>query len=368
MLKKCFIVLTFIVGTTHCFAQNILKPGFNPKEYADLLSLTFYKSSIPDSVKRLTAVDPYKQVYRSPEMGLLNLWSLYLRNDNVGVIDLRGTVSNMVSWMENFYAAAIPATGSLQLNDTTTFNYKFANNPNAQVHVGWAFAIGFLGPDVVAKINQYYKSNGTKDFFISGHSQGGALANLMRSYLEYETQKGNLPKDIVYKTYSSAAPKVGNMYYAYDFDFLTRGDWAFTIVNAADWVPESPFSVQTLSDFNYSNPFPGLKKTIKKQKLLPRLVLGGMYKKLDKSTVKAQKRLEKYLGKRLYKMVKKQHPQYKQPVYAGGNNYMRSGVPIVLMPSEAYMKKFPDSRETPFVHHMFTSYSFLLNEIYFSNK
>lgn len=367
MLKNCLIVLAFFI-CTNSFAQNILKPGFNPKEYADLLSLTFYKSSIPDSVARLTATDPYKLVYRSPEMGLLNVWTLYLRNDNVGVIDLRGTVSKATSWLENFYAAAIPATGSLTLNDSTVFNYQFANNPNAQVHVGWAFAIGFLGPDVVAKINEHYKAKGVKEYFISGHSQGGALANLMRSYLAYEIKKGNLPNDLVFKTYSSAAPKVGNMYYAYDFDFMTRGDWAFTIVNAADWVPESPFSLQTLNDFNYSNPFPGLKQTIKKQKLLPRLILGSMYRKMDRSTKKAQARMEKYLGKRLYKMVKKEHPEYKQPAYAGGNNYMRSGVPIILMPSEAYMKKFPDSRETPFVHHMFTSYSFLLNEIYFSSK
>ncbi len=367
MSKYCIIAITFFIST-FSFAQNILKPGFNPNEYADLLSLTFHKSSIPDSALRLTTKDPYKEVYRSPEMGLLNLWTLYLRNDNVAVIDLRGSVSKPASWLENFYAASIPATGSLTLNDSTVFNYQFAASPNAQVHVGWAFAIGFLGPDVLKKINEYYKNNKVKEYLIFGHSQGGALAHLLRSYIEYETKKGNLPADITFKTYCSASPKVGNMYYAYDFDFITRGEWAYTVINAVDWVPESPFTIQTLDDFNYSNPFPGLKKTVKKQKLLPRVILGSMYKKMDKSTRKAQARMEKYLGKRLYTMVKKEHPQYKQPTYTAGNNYMRSGIPIILMPSEAYMKQFPDSRETPFIHHLYKPYYFLLNEIYFSSK
>jgi hypothetical protein len=35
--------------------------------------------------------------------------------------------------------------------------------------------------------------------------------------------------------------KTGNLYFAYDFDYITRGMKAFTIVNTDDWVPETPF-------------------------------------------------------------------------------------------------------------------------------
>ena len=103
-----------------------------------------------------------------------------------------------------------------------------------------------------------------------GHSLGGALATLTRSYLFYLTQKGELPKDIVYKTYCSAAPKTRNVFFAYDFDFITRNGWAFTVVNAADWVPETLFSVQTLKDVNPLNPFFNIADIIKKQPFIAR--------------------------------------------------------------------------------------------------
>ena len=201
-------------------------------------------------------------------------------------------------------------------------------------------------------------------FLLFGHSQGGALAFLLRSWLEYEHQKNNLPADVVFKTYCSAAPKPGNLYYAYDFDYITRGGWAHTVVNAADWVPESPFSIQTLRDFNASNPLTNAKTTIRKQKFFTRLALNTIYNKMDRSTRKAQRRFEKYLGKMIYKQVRRTLPDYQQPSYAHGNNYMRAGTPVILMPNDDYRKKYPDNPATPFVHHMYQPYITLLRLIY----
>ena len=48
------------------------------------------------------------------------------------------------------------------------------------------------------------------------------------------------------KTYCSAAPKPGNLFYAYDFEHITEGGWAFNVVNSADWVPELPSTTQTV--------------------------------------------------------------------------------------------------------------------------
>src|SRR6266487_627842 len=353
---KPFLIICLIFCSHICISQSKLQPGFNGKEYAEALSLSFYSSSIADSVERTKTKDPYHLEYRSDEVGLLNRWSLYLRNDNVGVINIRGTVQRFASWLENFYAPMIPATGSLQLDDSTIFNYQLSGDPKAMVHAGWTIGLGYLATDIEKKINDYYRQKHVKVFLLFGHSQGGAITFLLRSFLEYEKQKGKIPADIIFKTYCSAAPKPGNLYYAYDFDFITRNGWAFTIVNTADWVPETPFSIQTINDFNPTNPFIHVKEIIKKEKFIVRLAVKKVYKKLDKSTDKAQKKFEKSLGTVIYKQVKRFLPQLKERVYTKGNNNMRTGSPIILMPDEGYRTEFPESNTNFFTHHLFKPY------------
>ena len=359
------IILFFLFFSAAVSAQSKLQPGFNGREYAELLSLSYFSHSVYPIPVNGIVNDPYHLEYRSPEAGLMNQWAFYLRNDNVGVIDIRGTVNKTVSWMENFYAAMIPATGSLQLNDSTTFNYQLAADPKAMVHTGWTIGLAFLAPDIEKKINDYYQQKHVKEFFLFGHSQGGAITFLLRSYLEYEKQKGHLPADIVFKSYCSAAPKPGNTYYAYDYDFITRNGWGFTIVNAADWVPETPFSIQTENDFNPTNPFTHLNDIIKNQKWTVRVAIKKIYKKLDKPTAKAQKKFQKCLGTTIYKQVRKTLPQFKEPVYSNGNNYMRAGVPVILMPDEEYKQKFPESNSNYFIHHGFAPYYMLVKKYYF---
>ena len=363
MNRLISFIFSMITITVH--AQNKLQPGFNGKEYAELLSLSFYSSSIVDSVERTRTKDPYHLEYRSDEVGLLNRWSLFLRNDNVGVINIRGTVQRLASWLENFYAAMIPATGSLQLNDSITFNYQLSADSKAMVHVGWTIGLGHLAPEIETKINEYYRQNHVKDYLLFGHSQGGAIMFLLRSFLEYEKQKGKIPSDIIFKTYCSAAPKPGNLYYAYDFDFITRNGWAFTVVNTADWVPETPFSIQTLNDFNPTNPFIHVKEIIKKERFLVRLAVKKVYKKLDKATEKGQEKFEKALGKPIYKQVKRFLTQLKQPIYTRGNNYMRAGSPVILLPDDEYRKEFPESDTNFFTHHQFKPYYMLVRKYYF---
>lgn len=366
-LVKHLFLLLFAGLSIVANAQSKLQPGFDGREYATLLSLAYYSSSISDSLKKAGAKDPYRMDYRGQEIGLKNRWTFYMREDNVGVIDLRGTVNALPSWLANFYAAMIPATGRLQLNDTLFFDYQLAVNSRATVHAGWTIALGFLAPDIVRQINASYTKNNTREFLVFGHSQGGALAFLLRSYLEYERIKGHVPPDIVLKTYCSAAPKPGNLYYAYDFDFITRNGWAFTVVNALDWVPETPFSIQTLDDFNQPNPFNNIKPYLRKQKFLLRMAGNSVYGKLKRKPRKAQKKFEKYMGRTMYKhAVKRVLPDLKEPAYAHDNNYARAGVPIVLQPNEAYLRKFGPGRNQMFVHHTYDAYYTLVSDYYFS--
>jgi hypothetical protein len=352
-------------GTT-----SMLEPGFDAKEYLAMLRIDFTKQdSLSDRSGRDTGfhVNPpegYIRHYQSPEVGLKNRWSMWYRRDGrVAVISIRGTTADAVSWLANFYAAMVPANGSLQLNDSNLFVYRLASDEKAMVHVGWLVGLGSLAPTMLQQVHAAY-DEGIRDFIITGHSQGGAIAFLTSSYLHYLKEKGELPADIVFKTYCSAGPKPGNLFYAYDFDFITRNGWGFNVVNSADWVPESPFSVQGLSDFNRTNPFFQIDGMLNKQPMLVRWYIKGKYNKLKKSTRKAQRSFKSVLGSMMYKQVKKVLPQFKEPVYADGNNYQRAGVPIVLQTDSAYYLKFPEMREKLFQHHMFEPYYWLIQRYY----
>src|SRR6476661_5536146 len=268
MRINCFLLL-FLFFAVCCHAQ-FLKPGFDAPEYLELLSVS---SRQGDSVLKhddTPAPTQYKMVYRSPVVGLDNRWDFWLRNDEkVAVISIRGTTANAVSWLANFYSAMIPATGSLQLNDSTTFKYQFAADEKATVHAGWSIALAHLEPTIEQQIQTYY-ARGVKEFLIMGHSQGGAIAFLLRSYLFYRMKNNTLPQDLVFKTYCSAAPKPGNLYYAYDYEYINRSGWSYTVVNALDWVPETPFSIQRVTDLNSLNPFVGIDAVLKKQKFFVR--------------------------------------------------------------------------------------------------
>ncbi|MDF2187863.1 lipase family protein [Paraflavitalea sp. CAU 1676] len=337
-------------------AQTYLKPGFDKGEYLEVLRIAGH---IADSSIMGDQPPPpmqYQFEYRSAEIGLKNQWQIWIRKDQrVGVISLRGTVAAAESWLENFYAAMVPATGSLQLNDSTPFNYQLAESAAATVHVGWLLGIAYMAPGIAERIKSWHQK-GVKEFIITGHSQGGALAFLLRSWLHYQTKAGALPADITYKSYCSAAPKPGNMQYVYDYDFITRVGWSYTVVNAKDWVPETPFSLQSLQDFNTPNPFGNVDGALKKQPLLVRWYLNHSFNSMNRVTRKSQKRFQKYLGRGVYKQVKKFLPQFKQPDYAPGSNYMRAGAPVILMPDEQYAKEFVSDGKNVFLHHMPVAY------------
>ncbi|MFT4093132.1 MAG: lipase family protein [Niabella sp.] len=362
-LTQTVLLVLFLIPRT-AGAQHKIQPGFDAKEYLSLFSLFSYGSSIPDSNERKTQQDPYQRLYRSPEVGLKNQWSLYLRNDRVAAISIRGTVGDNISWAANFYAAMIPATGSLRLNDSTLFRYRLSNDQKASVHVGWTVGLASMAPDIVSRIKDLY-NKGVRDIYIFGHSQGGAIAFLLCSYLHYLQEDGTLPKDVLFKTYCSAAPKPGNMYYAYDFEFITRGGWQYTVINQADWVPETPYTIQRIQDMNYPNPLIDTKKLLKKQGFFIRTLGGIFYGKVNRKPRKAQQVFTNYLGRKIYKLViKKALPGFSEPEYMASDNYMRTGNPVILIPDDAYKKRFKNDGKDYFVHHHFAPYYYLVKKYY----
>jgi len=363
------LLLIVLVLQTPSFGQpappSWLHPGFDGREYRELLDYAFHGTLTSDTTRTMTAAsERYTLEYRSPEAGMRNRWDLWVRADrHVAVMAIRGTIGDRLSWLENFYAAMVPATGSVQLSDSTHFDYRLSADEKAMVHVGWLLGLAYLSPTMLAQLRRVY-AEGIHDIIIFGHSQGAALAFLTRSWFYYLQQKGDLPADIEFKTYCSAAPKPGNAFYAYDFDFITRGGWGFTVVNAADWVPETPFSIQTLSDINPVNPFNNFDNSLQKEAFLVRLYIRGEYNKLERRTRKADNAFRSVLGNSVYKQVKRSLPQLREPVYSNGSNYQRAGVPIVLEPDSAYYHLFPDSPDRVFMHHGFEPYFWLSSKYY----
>lgn len=295
-------------------------------------------------------------------MGLENRWDLYLRDNKVAVLSIRGTTASSVSWLANFYAAMVPAIGQLQISDTHIFKYHLADNPKAAVHVGWLLSTAYLSADILPKLDSLYKT-GVRDVMVMGHSQGGAIAYLLTAYLYQLRKEGRLASDIHFKTYCSAGPKPGNLYFAYDYEYSTRGGWAYNVVNSADWVPETPMSVQRLEDFNKTNLFAMAPALIKKQKF-PKNWLGKyVFNRLRKPSDKVQRKYEKYLGRFVSRQVIKQLPTFIAPDYYHSSDYVRTGSTIVLYADADYYHHFPDSDKNAFVHHMFVPYYFLAQKL-----
>ena len=356
-MTRLLIPIILLIANS-IIAQNKLKPGFDAHEFLDVLNLEWTHQDIGNNYAHAIVPPNYHRVFRSPEVGLKNKFDFWLRDDSVGVICLRYTVGG-TSWLENFYSGMIKAQGSLQLNDSTTFNYKFSNDEKAFVHHGWTIGIGHLAPLVTAVINEYYHK-GVKEIIIVGHSQGAALAFLMRSYLQY-APKSIVPSDIKYKVYCCAAPKPGNLFYAYDFDFITRNGWAYRIVSTSDWVPQTPFSMQSIGDLHPANPFANKKQLMKKgvNNPLIRWYVNHAINDMESAAQKVNRKYEKYLTKRMGSVIKKSLKEYQNPTIEKSNFYMPSGVPIVLQADSAYNAKFKFDGKNVFLHHTFEPYIYL---------
>lgn len=343
-----------------------LKPGFDKAECIEMLKIAQFQALDTSEWKKPGPVplpQKFKFSYRSKAIGLQNMWDLWLSKDSIAVISIRGTDinPNPVSWLANLYAAMVPAKGALELEKTFTFNYNFTEDPKAAVHVGFLVGAAYLSRNIIPRIDSLYKK-GIKNFIIAGHSQGGAITYLLTSHLESLKAQNNLPKDIRFKTYSSAAPKAGNLYYAYQYENMTR-NWAFNTVNTSDWVPEVPFSIQTVNDFGDINPFKGAKLVINKQKFVTKHVLRHAYNKLSKPALKAQKNYEKYLGNLVSKAVKKNLIEFQAPKYYKSNNYVRIGTTIVLLADDEYKKVFSQDPKEIWLNHFIERYLYLAEKL-----
>ena len=362
MQHRYILFLVSIFLGQAIFAKS-LEPGMNLTELYEVMLVsarTGSDSSYYTGKNKLEAPRNFKRAYKSPVMGLANLWELWVDSENKqAVITIRGSVMELDSWLANMYAAMIPAQGRIKKNNNEFMSYHLADDPKAAVHAGWLIASVILFEDMKPRIDSCIQA-GINDIIVTGHSQGGGIAYMISAQMHKMRSTGILPNQLHIKTYCTAAPKPGNLYFAYEYERMNQTGWAFNIVNPLDWVPEVPFSIQTVDDFNEVNPFSDAKKLINQQKQPYRFLLKKVYRKLSKPAKRARKNYQKYLGKYLSKVVSKKLDGTKPERFFQSNNYVRTAQTWLLEPTEDYLKNNPMGHIKGFPHHMHHSYIYLI--------
>ncbi len=354
-LLCALVLLTVLPG----HAQH-LRPGFDKAEFMEMLRIGARTTTLP-AMASFPAPQRFRMVYQSPEIGMDNLWQLWISADSVAVISIRGTIPTQTSFMANFYAAMLPARGTLRLDKDFRFPYALSDDPAAAVHTGYLISTAYLSRDILPRLDSCYRQ-GIREFIIAGHSQGGAITYLLTAYLRSLIASGALPGDIRLKTCSSAAPKPGNLPFAYSYEHLT-GDWAYNVVSTADWVPEVPFSIQTVNDMSEVNPFRDAGSIIRKQGFPTGWVMGHIYGQLRRPPLRAQRRYEKFLGKKFRRRLRRSWPYFEAPPFAHTSHYVRTGRSVVLYADSAYYAHFPPNPDKIWEHHSQQAYMFLVQRL-----
>ncbi|RWX01393.1 lipase family protein [Flavobacterium cerinum] len=357
LLAICFFALFY---TSYSISQN-LSPGFNKEEYKELIYVAARSTESAEKLKMIPQPEHFKLIYQSKPIGLDNLWELWIKDNSTAVLCTRGSTEKSESWLANFYAAMSPAKGEIKISNNYTFEYELSPDKNAAVHTGYLISTAFISKEMVPKIDSCYTA-GIKNFIIMGHSQGGGISYLLMAHFYSLQKKGVLPADIRFKTYCSAAPKPGNLYFAYSYEKITQEGWVYNVVNAVDWVPQTPFTVQILNDLPKVSPVSVIEETIKSQPFFKKILLEMVYGRFTNPSQKKVKRYQQLLGDEMAKKIKKYLPEFKAPDYFNSSDYVRTGNTIVLYPDEAYYEKFSNDSKDLMIHHSFPPYLYLLLE------
>ena len=261
MNKSIRVIIFFSFALSNISTAQI-REGFDPEEAKSLIAICNSFTFI-DLFGSDTLIIPgnYRKVFTSEVIGLDNLFQVYESN-NIGVINFRGSTTETSSWLENFYSAMIPAEGIIKINGNN-HPYKFANDTSAAVHSGYALAVVLLSPVIIEQIKEL-NAKGIYQIYITGHSQGGALAHMIRAYLA-NLQEGDISSINTFKTYSFANPMCGNEEFSIEYNELfVERNMSYSVINPADLVTKMPMHFQeerkSLSNFYFKSWAYGLEK------------------------------------------------------------------------------------------------------------
>jgi len=342
-----FVFLSvFLVFFSGCEDKKTteLKPGYDKTELTSLLPVMerVYDSTDIGGFKTPEPVK-IKRVFRSKLSPLLNRFDTWVTDDKKAVISIRGTIADTaaLSFTVAFYAPIVAAKGKLKMSDSKWFEYKLAEFPGAGVHLGILLALGHISDELIEQVKKQY-SDGIRDFVILGHSQGSGIAFLATSYIKYLQKDGKLPQDFRIKTYCIAAPKTGNLQYAYDYEKITQGGWAMSVNNVIDWVPCIGITMQAASDFPKVSPFHDLKAFFTDASYKPGPNFDEAAAKYLSVVPNASEELGKIIHEYVYPKVINAMPGYVEPELMKTADFERSGLNIPMVPNDEYFKHFPN--------------------------
>lgn len=274
----------------------------------------------------------YKKTYTSGTLGMDNKYQIY-QNKKKAVINLRGSTAKKISWMENIYSSMISANGFIVLPEDTFF-YKFASDTSASVHAGYALGVAFLAKGLISAIKSL-NYDGIYNITLTGHSQGGSLAILIRAYLE-NLPKGTIDSKNQFKTFAFAHPRVGNKEFVAEYANYCKSNTNYSIVNTADFIPKMPLSIaeqetnslQSIASLFFDKSSPSLKEIIGNK-------LGNMYENSISNYMKSS-------SESIHKNISKELGTIEMPPYKNEINYADMNNRIELNKFE-YPKILKDS-------------------------
>jgi triacylglycerol lipase len=326
--------ITFLFAANHTHAQQEIPK----KELIEMMALNTSYTFL-DLYQSDSRIIPrgYRRVHQSSPTVLDNVYQIYRTADGA-VINFRGSTSNPNSWIENLYSAMIPASDTLTLKDKRII-YSFAKQPKAAVHTGYAIAILLIGEELIEQVNQLNQS-GIYRIVFTGHSQGGALADMARAYFE-NLPAGQIHPSTQFYTYSFASPMCGNHYFAveYNYRFASNGT-SYRIINPQDIVPSFPLNFENANPFSKENILAwitGAKEFDMKKLGLDLLV--GQFEGGIQSYVKKSNEM-------IHKVLTMQFGDVKLPNYVEDINYAEVGKVVKIGPFP-YPEIIRDSVDIP---------------------
>jgi hypothetical protein len=236
------VFITIIVALHSLVSFGQLQPGFNANEATYTIGMCNSFNFLKQYGTRDSIIpEQFNLSYTSDILSMDNKFEVY-ENGKTGVINYRGSTDKVISWVENFYSAMIPAQGKITIKEIS-HEYRFSQDSIAAVHAGYALTIVILSEKIKEQIKGL-NGKGIHDIIITGHSQGGALATMTRAYLE-NLPEGELSSKNKYKTYAYAQPMSGNKEFAYEYNSLFSDEGtSYSIVNPKDPVPYLPFNYE----------------------------------------------------------------------------------------------------------------------------
>lgn len=266
-----------------------------------------------------------------------------------------GSATSSGSWLLNLYAGMVPAKGQI-VSEGRTFTYQLASHPEARTHAGWTAGLfQFLVSE--SSFMDSLCRHGHQNWIISGHSQGGALALLTSAYLNQIQNKGASFSSLLWKVYTSGAPKPGNLWFSRDFLAKTPANKVFSMAINTDWVPLMPAGIQQVSSFQKGSPVRRWKLLVRQlPKWKQRLALRYVVKRMTRPLERTSARYFHWLAKTPKKSLAPKWEDWAMPEPIEDFDYHTLGTQVILMPDEHFMAAFPETDGQWFAHHRLGAY------------